>query len=294
MKLNVGGTKFEAKFTTLTSFPDSVLAKMLIPDPMENHNSSPCALCTDSDIMQNTVSCCDGYSCKHISDDDQNLIKGGELYLDCDPDSFSVVLNYLRYGVVIMPPTMSSALILKVASSLGLNEMVSSMLQDAKKASKGSGNKETMMDWLKLNVGGQVFETSRATLTSQSSSSLAKMFEPNSKFSPATMGDGVYQLDACPRAFSVVLNWLRYRKLMLGSGISAEEVVPVADFFGLSGLLVQLTNQIDEEEESSGALTECVESCTEGIKDALMEVRLSRVLLNTFDRFRALSLFRLV
>ena len=34
----------------------------------------------------------------------------------------------------------------------------------------------------------------------------------------------VYQLDACPRAFSVLLNWLRYRRLMLGPAIKAEEV----------------------------------------------------------------------
>ena len=31
------------------------------------------------------------------------------------------------------------------------------------------------------------------------------------------------QVDACPRAFAVILNWLRYRQLMLG-GIGAEEV----------------------------------------------------------------------
>ena len=33
----------------------------------------------------------------------------------------------------------------------------------------------------------------------------------------------VDQVDACPRAFAVILNWLRYRQLMLG-GIGAEEV----------------------------------------------------------------------
>ena len=60
-------------------------------------------------------------------------------------------------------------------------------------------------EWLKLNVGGkvgwrvagqlptslfQIFETSRATLTSHPSSSLAKMFEPKSKLCPAIMDGG--------------------------------------------------------------------------------------------------------
>ena len=121
-------------------------------------------------------------------------------------------------------------------------------------------------EWLKLNVGGRIFETTRATLTSHPSSSLARMFEPNSALPPSLMEDGVYQVnmisdillgdmktllwhedimlvcessmqwihcwylwesvdqvDACPRAFAVILNWLRYRQLMLGN-IGAEEV----------------------------------------------------------------------
>ena len=36
----------------------------------------------------------------------------------------------------------------------------------------------------------QIFETSRATLTSHPSSSLAKMFEPKSKLCPAIMDGG--------------------------------------------------------------------------------------------------------
>ena len=37
-----------------------------------------------------------------------------------------------------------------------------------------------MTDWMKLNVGGRMFETSRSTLTSDCNSSLARMFEPDS------------------------------------------------------------------------------------------------------------------
>ena len=36
-----------------------------------------------------------------------------------------------------------------------------------------------MTDWLKLNVGGEMFETSRSTLTSDSNSILSRMFETN-------------------------------------------------------------------------------------------------------------------
>eukprot|EP00092_Neocalanus_flemingeri_P089455 GFUD01113205.1.p1 GENE.GFUD01113205.1~~GFUD01113205.1.p1 ORF type:complete len:114 (-),score=29.75 GFUD01113205.1:94-435(-) len=52
------------------------------------------------------------------------------------------------------------------------------------------------------------------------------MFEPNSNLPPATITlDGVYQIDACPLSFAVILNWLRYRHLMLGQEAEANSKV---------------------------------------------------------------------
>ena len=68
-----------------------------------------------------------------------------------------------------------------------------------------------MANWVKLNVGGTVFVTSLATLTSKPESVLGKMFQPGSTIPPAAKAeDGVYLIDACPLAFGVVLNYLRY------------------------------------------------------------------------------------
>ena len=70
-----------------------------------------------------------------------------------------------------------------------------------------------MANWVKLNVGGTIFETSLATLTSQPESVIGRMFQPGSPIPPAAKTeDGVYLIDACPRAFVVVLNYLRYFK----------------------------------------------------------------------------------
>ena len=74
------------------------------------------------------------------------------------------------------------------ATSLGLTQVVGKLEEFER---KGTSKKE----WLKLNVGGQIFETTRATLTSHPSSSLAKMFEPRSALPPALMEDGVYQVN---------------------------------------------------------------------------------------------------
>lgn len=132
---------------------------------------------------------------------------------------------------------------------------------------KGTSKKE----WLKLNVGGQIFETTRATLTSHPSSSLAKMFQPESALPPTMMEDSVYQVDACPRAFAVILNWLRYRQLMLG-GIGAEEVVPVADFFHLTDLSEALEKHLRKEEEQRDAKDELMENATDRMENVLERV----------------------
>ena len=93
---------------------------------------------------------------------------------------------------------------------------------------------------VKLNVGGTHFETTRATLTSCPESLLAKMFDPNSKLPPAGVTeDGAFFLDACPRAFAVILDWLRYIEI-LDKEVHPDDVIPVADYFGLPELCEKL------------------------------------------------------
>ena len=84
---------------------------------------------------------------------------------------------------------------------LGLHEPTS--LLDKEYETMGVGGKGAMTDWIRLNVGGAMLETSRATLTSHPTSSLARMFEPNSNLPPAIVSeDGGYHIDSCPKCFS--------------------------------------------------------------------------------------------
>ena len=177
--LNVGGTLFSSLRSTLTSEPLSLLAKMVTaqsqPPP------SPCLECCASDLMQNTMS----GACPHRAPSDG----GSVIQVDCDPAAFSVILNCLRHGVIAIPPYLPVQLIKAAASTLDLTQ-VERKLEDFE--IKVASNKE----WLKLNVGGRIFETTRATLTSHPSSSLAKMFQPKSSLPPTLMEDGVYQVQS--------------------------------------------------------------------------------------------------
>ena len=127
-----------------------------------------------------------------------------------------------------------------------------------------------MTDWLRLNVGGTIFETSRTTLTSDPDSILSRMFEPNSNLPPATVTKGgAYLIDACPRGFEVVLNYLRYRSLVLGPDTRATDVLPVADYFGLQELRVLLERHQEKEVEERLKMTSCIEESVEKLEAVL-------------------------
>ena len=117
-------------------------------------------------------------------------------------------------------------------------------------------------DWVRLNVGGTMFETTRTTLTSDRDSILAKMFDPDSDRAAASVNqDGVFLIDACPRAFAVILNWLRYKDVILSKDIRAEEVIPVADYFGLDALREKLNLLKNSVKDSLG----CIETSIRNI-----------------------------
>lgn len=239
VRLNVGGQTFEASLETLIKFPMSELAKMFQSE----------------------------------SDEDQNLMTTGEkvntnnnVYnLDLDPQAFSVVLSWLRYGVLSLPADLHTPLVKATAEKLGLEELAKEI------SSKESAARNSLTDWLKLNVGGTVFETSRTTLTSDPDSFLSRMFEPNSNLPPASISDGVFRIDACPRSFSVILNWLRYRCLILGEA-KVQDVLAVADYFGLKDLKDELERQVEREKNEESRLVTCIEESVERLEEVLQHI----------------------
>jgi len=101
-------------------------------------------------------------------------------------------------------------------------------------------------DIIKLNVGGETFLTTRATLTFCPDSLLAKMFNPNSDYLPAVTEDGdVYFLDVNPRYFAIILEWLRHWNLMVSPGIDMDHLNLIANYFGLE----ELSQVIQEKKE---------------------------------------------
>ena len=104
------------------------------------------------------------------------------------------------------------------------------------------------MEVIRLNVGGKVFLTTRATLCAEPGSMLATLFDGDSPFEgPDQLDDGSYFLDRPHHAFEYVLNYLRCSLKLLKA--PPKKILPQlrndADYYGLAGL-VMACNAIPE------------------------------------------------
>ncbi|KAI8485548.1 hypothetical protein Bbelb_367420 [Branchiostoma belcheri] len=86
-------------------------------------------------------------------------------------------------------------------------------------------------DWVRLNVGGTVFETTRTTLARLNSQFLDRLLAEDSGFPPPA--DGVYRIDRDPDVFRVLLNFARNGRLLLSPQVTSEMMLADADFYML-------------------------------------------------------------
>ncbi|KAL7291358.1 BTB/POZ domain-containing protein KCTD9 [Trichogramma pretiosum] len=123
------------------------------------------------------------------------------------------------------------------------------------------GNKNT--DWVTLNVGGKYFSTTRSTLINKEPMSmLARMFtETGHKDCQLLPGrrdkNGAYLIDRSPTYFEPILNYLRHGQLIMDSTLNPLGVLEEARFFGIEGIVSNIEQMIQEEEEEKkqGPLT---------------------------------------
>jgi len=108
-------------------------------------------------------------------------------------------------------------------------------------------------DWIRLNVGGKMFLTTRATLTEKEPESmLARMFAASesgtSVWVSAVDHDGAYLIDRSPLYFEPILNYLRSGELILDRGVNPRGVLVEARFYGITALIDVLETKILEDE----------------------------------------------
>jgi len=103
-----------------------------------------------------------------------------------------------------------------------------------------------MDDWISLNVGGTILQTTRGTLCKDQNSMLSRMFSTESNWVSKRDENGAYLLDRDPRYFIPLLNFLRHGELVLDSNLNAEGVLKEAEFFQLELTINQLKSIIEQ------------------------------------------------
>jgi len=108
-----------------------------------------------------------------------------------------------------------------------------------------------MSEWIKLNVGGQTFYTTRTTLMSEPESMLARMFSEENKniLMPCQMENDTYLIDRTPKYFEPLLHYLRSGRVILDANVNPEGVLEEAKYFGIDSMIPILEEIICDSEK---------------------------------------------
>jgi len=103
-------------------------------------------------------------------------------------------------------------------------------------------------EWVSLNVGGHVLQTSVSTLTKEKESMLAKMFDPDNQWDNKRDDSGAYLIDRSPAYFIPLLDYLRNGEVIIDDNVNPKGVLLEAKFFGLVKAIEQIEVYIKRKE----------------------------------------------
>ncbi|XP_041363810.1 BTB/POZ domain-containing protein KCTD5-like [Gigantopelta aegis] len=109
-------------------------------------------------------------------------------------------------------------------------------------------NKARKNEWVKLNVGGTIYMTTRTTLGRDHKSFLYRLVQDDPELGLNTDkdDDGAYLIDRDPTYFGPVLNYLRHGKLVMNKDLSEEGILEEAEFYNIMDLIKLVKDKIRE------------------------------------------------
>uniref|UniRef100_A0A671MAC7 BTB/POZ domain-containing protein KCTD5-like n=1 Tax=Sinocyclocheilus anshuiensis TaxID=1608454 RepID=A0A671MAC7_9TELE len=104
--------------------------------------------------------------------------------------------------------------------------------------------------WVRLNVGGTVFLTTRQTLLKEQTSFLYRLCQQQDLHSD-TDETGAYVIDRDPTYFGPILNYLRHGKLVYNKELAEEGVLEEAEFYNIAPLIKLIKERILERDSKA-------------------------------------------
>ncbi|XP_064599984.1 BTB/POZ domain-containing protein KCTD5-like [Liolophura sinensis] len=100
--------------------------------------------------------------------------------------------------------------------------------------------------WVKLNVGGTLFMTTRTTLCRDPKSFLYRLCQEDPDLHSDKDENGAYLIDRDPTYFGPVLNYLRHGKLVINKDLAEEGILEEAEFYNITDLIKLAKEKIQE------------------------------------------------
>ncbi|XP_064635000.1 BTB/POZ domain-containing protein KCTD5-like [Lineus longissimus] len=101
-------------------------------------------------------------------------------------------------------------------------------------------------EWVKLNVGGTLFSTTRTTLCRDPKSFLYRLCQEDPDLNSDKDENGAYLIDRDPTYFGPVLNYLRHGKLVINKDLAEEGVLEESEFYNITDLIKLVKERIRE------------------------------------------------
>lgn len=101
-------------------------------------------------------------------------------------------------------------------------------------------------EWIKLNVGGTTFLTTRTTLSKDPKSFLFRLIQDEPDLNTDKDEDGAYLIDRDATYFGPVLNYLRHGRLVINKDLAEEGVLEEAEFYNITDLIKLVKERIRE------------------------------------------------
>ncbi|XP_015904728.1 BTB/POZ domain-containing protein KCTD5 [Parasteatoda tepidariorum] len=100
--------------------------------------------------------------------------------------------------------------------------------------------------WVRLNVGGTYFLTTKTTLCRDPNSFLYRLCQEDPDLNSDKDETGAYLIDRDPSYFGPILNYLRHGKLVINKNLAEEGVLEEAEFYNITDLIRLVKERIKE------------------------------------------------
>uniref|UniRef100_A0A8C8IX90 BTB domain-containing protein n=1 Tax=Oncorhynchus tshawytscha TaxID=74940 RepID=A0A8C8IX90_ONCTS len=102
--------------------------------------------------------------------------------------------------------------------------------------------------WVRLNVGGTCFVTTKQTLCRDPKSFLYRLCQEDPDLDSDKDETGAYLIDRDPTYFGPILNYLRHGKLIMDKNLAEEGVLEEAEFYNIASLVRLVKERIRDNE----------------------------------------------